>query len=278
MANNCLVTKLKGVVDNDNLFKITDLVFELNVYTSTFDHEKVRIVSLTDPSTTDTYRLTGDAYFLDVDKTTNLGQVLQASGDKSFYIISPSEGNKLIISSKGRLTQFKPGYFPLKCYPTAMGNNNLMSVVSWSPVFKVEVNSLLNSGISEVEVHGLYGDISNLPTFNNLRTLSSTSDGGTGLYGDLSKLKGSVDRINCSGNFTWTSNGRSTTLPYIVLDGSVGLGDDVDNYLINSAACLDTTSREKTISIRGNRTSASDAAVNILKSRGATIKINGTVI
>jgi len=59
------------------------------------------------------------------------------------------------------------------------------------------------------------------------------------------------------------------------------MGDYIDAMLINQSNCqigIDTSEFGRTISVHDTRTSASDAAVATLKSKGYTVKVNGEVL
>ena len=51
------------------------------------------------------------------------------------------------------------------------------------------------------------------------------------------------------------------------------MGNYIDAMLINQAKCQASTSSNKTISVNGTRTSASDAAIQTLQSKGYTVSV-----
>ena len=76
-------------------------------------------------------------------------------------------------------------------------------------------------------------------------------------------------------NFTWTANGRQNA-KLLAMEGPVPFDTaSMDNMLIDQATCTFNPDAFNTwknvISVSGNRTSASDAAVTTLQSKGVTI-------
>lgn len=114
------------------------------------------------------------------------------------------------------------------------------------------------------------GDISALSELNLLTTINIGYS--TAFYGDLSALSPSVRYISSTrgGVFTWVK-GRDTSSP-IPRMIDVNLGSYVDAALINLAQCVNTETT-RSISLIGTRTSASDAAVATLQSMGWTVTV-----
>ena len=276
MANNCLVTKLKGVVDNGNLVKITDLVIYLNVVTTINEGKKIILRGNCGP-----LRVTGDAYFAS-STGVNQGQVKETvSGDNEVYIISPSNDNKLIIPKPSSLSKINLQYFPCRIEPFALFKCNLsIGVISIYNGFRPDIKSLSNKNLSELECYGLTGNVEELINVPNIQRV--TTGTGSLLSGDPALIVDNIVSISSKGTFSYTS--RLTQKTMVCISGGANLGEQVDNYLINSAACQNFTvssslSYYKFIDIVGSaRTSASDAAVATLKSRGCTVKVNGETL
>jgi len=75
MANNCLVTKLKGVVDNDNLPVLGSFRINCQVGSGTYVNKaRFDIGIQQDPSKPVTAVLVGSGYFTDSTFTQNLGK------------------------------------------------------------------------------------------------------------------------------------------------------------------------------------------------------------
>ena len=144
------------------------------------------------------------------------------------------------------------------------------------------------------------GDISNLSKLVNLTSLSlgNTNVRVTGdlsslsqmsklkdatfkiasITGDLASLPSSCRLISLIGNFasvTWGN--RPSTATILAIEGNVPLGN-IDEMLQNQAQCqVGFTSSDaaiyKSISVKGTRTSASDAAVTALQQKGYTVSV-----
>lgn len=104
----------------------------------------------------------------------------------------------------------------------------------------------------------------------------------TRVGGDLSKMPSTETHINASNNpsvFSWKTD-RDNSYKILSLEGSVNFGDNLDAMLINQAKCQigftsSDESYKKRISCSGNRTSASDSAIQTLKGKGYNVYVNG---
>lgn len=116
------------------------------------------------------------------------------------------------------------------------------------------------------------GDIS---VFENSRAVQLIMN-GTSVYGDLSKMPSTLNGFFKSaadvGTFTWTST-RSDASFIMTIATTLNLGTYVDAMLINQANCVAAPLSNKRISVKGTRTSASDAAIQTLESKGYTVTI-----
>ena len=160
------------------------------------------------------------------------------------------------------------------------------------------LTALTNLNLYNTQVSG---DIANLKSLTALKalTLSNTQVPLTGNIGELSVLSKCTEMsINCSkltgdlatlpsvcrfasfsddkgSVFTWST--RSSSAKIIAIEGNATF-DNIDKMLQGQAQCQvgfssgDDT-RYKTIKVAGNRTSASDAAVQALQSKGYTVSI-----
>ena len=162
---------------------------------------------------------------------------------------------------------------------SALSNMKNLSYISLnSPYITGDINnfsSLPNlSSIICNDVPGLYGDVSNLSS----NSLTSIYLGNASLMGDLSKIGPSCTFFTNSGGkstFTWTE--RPSSAKILALEGPLKI-DNIDKMLQDQAQCQvgitsDTEIWFKTISAKGTRTSASDAAVQTLQSKGYTVSI-----
>ena len=149
---------------------------------------------------------------------------------------------------------------------------------------------------------GITGDISNIAKLTSLRFLSLSY---TSVYGNIESIKnikiknthdlfkgnnigGDISQINTSDycisfigrknkDVSWKTT-RSSSEKILSIEGSPNFGSDLDAMLINQANCVkgfsdNSLTYEKTITATGTRTSASDAAVQTLQSKGYTVSI-----
>ena len=120
----------------------------------------------------------------------------------------------------------------------------------------------------------------NISAINGTKLTSIIISNSGGLSGDIAKLKSDfvylgLDNDNTS-EFTWSS--RDTNSCIFGNGGKPILLSNLDDMLINMSQCrngITSTSPiyYKTIQYQGNRTSASDAAVETLQQKGYTISI-----
>lgn len=118
------------------------------------------------------------------------------------------------------------------------------------------------------------GDISSL---GNLSKMEYFALKNSSLTGDLSVIKGKYAEF--SGNassFSWTN--RTSDNKILAIAGFPYLGNNVDKMLQDQANCVKGFSdsddtKFKTITVKGTKTSASDAAVQTLQSKGYTVSI-----
>ena len=117
----------------------------------------------------------------------------------------------------------------------------------------------------------LEGDISKLSSLTNLKVLWFPT---TKVNGDLATLPASCYYIGIEGDASFTWGTRPSTSSIIAITGSPRI-DNVDKMLQDQAQCASTAPsgnmQYKTISVKGTRTSASDAALSTLQGKGYTV-------
>lgn len=133
------------------------------------------------------------------------------------------------------------------------------------------------AGLTNLNFLGSYfisGNIKSLKDLSKLREVKLYFSNN--LTGDLSMLPANVNSFTllystyCT--LTWSSRPTSANIVAINSDATL---QNVDKMLQDQAACTDalTVSSNKKIRIKGVRTSASDAAVQTLQSKGYTVSI-----
>lgn len=184
-------------------------------------------------------------------------------------------------------------------YVTDMSNLNLnLTQVSGDISVFSNFTNIISMRFSNTQVSGDISAISNLVNLQNLDLSNTQVSGnvdnlagltklvdlsglnGLSLTGDMSKIPINVAFISQSGrkittNFTWTANGRQNA-KLLAMEGPVPFDTtSMDNMLIDQATCtfnpVASMPWYSVIKVSGIRTSASDAAVATLQSKGVTI-------
>lgn len=133
-----------------------------------------------------------------------------------------------------------------------------------------------NVSLSGLTVDNAYGNIDNLKDANLVHQLKFFHSKVTGDLALLPSKCAFVSLLDDEGStFTWSN--RPTSAYITALEGEVKV-DNVDKVLNNLMNCqVGYTSSDpnyyKVISLKGTRTSASDAAVQALQSKGYTVSI-----
>ena len=137
-------------------------------------------------------------------------------------------------------------------------------------------STAVNISIYGTDIYGNYESILGRKLSNLAGIFQHTRVGG-----DLSKMPSTETSVNASKNpsvFSWKTE-RNNSYKIISLEGAVNFGDDLDAMLINQAKCQigfvsSDESYKKLISCLGNRTSASDSAIQTLKGKGYNVYVN----
>lgn len=311
---NCLITKLKGVVTNDELLKLDEIKVRFGSnqgkpFRTKFEGD-ITIKALTG-SLTD---------------STGMTSLSEAKGSTSEIYVK--ENTIVSISSKYNLVSFciynnrSDGKendvtfdFDLLKY-TALGSVEISG--GEKVTGDVSIMNDKNSGYVVLSnMKNVYGTINYDGKSTNLSTLRVSKvpnvcvdiDGLSGASGLLSisveaNSKGSINSLPASitqislygaekitgdlslmnnklhsvyaGTLTW-KNERDNTYPIISLQ-YVNLGEDCDRMLINQAKCpASTVAPAKNIVVFGTRTSASDNAISTLQEKGYTVSVGSAL-
>ena len=126
-------------------------------------------------------------------------------------------------------------------------------------------------GLVNGTFQNLEGDISKLSSLKNLKVLWLQT---TKVNGDLATLPAIFYFISIEGDVSFTWGTRPSNSSIIAIAGSPRI-DNVDKMLQDQAQCVSTAPsgnvQYKTISVKGTRTSASDAALSTLQGKGYTV-------
>nr|DAH32017.1 MAG TPA: hypothetical protein [Caudoviricetes sp.] len=303
--SNCLITKLKGIVNNPSLPKIDELVIQVNSNTPLYIDSFVscRVVN---------------GYLSNESFSANLGTSMGSNNGTIFV----TGGSTLFLSPKNKVSQLwgnnkssvtinvedlayignlpnfkwmggcvvgnidalkdKPFYsFGAPDNPGLYGN--LSSILNPNIVLLNLARTAVKGNVYDfINCKSLDGNVAmpskisgDLSIFNsefpNVTMLTSeNSSPDYILTGDMSKLNSKIEFLSFSGhttNFTW----KGTKGGKIIACDNCNFGNDLDAFLNNMADLEAGT--YKTISVIGTRTSASDAAVATLQQKGYTVSV-----
>ena len=126
---------------------------------------------------------------------------------------------------------------------------------------------------------------SDISAFKSMTRLKESLIKGINIQGDLSLLPASLIFLSTqysSSHCSWDNSRPSSSNIFAIEGGSLTV-DNIDGMLNDFSNCVVPSSKPSfpyysIIDVLGSRTSASDAAVSSLKSKGYTIKVNGVVI
>ncbi|RGN83060.1 hypothetical protein [Segatella copri] len=297
----CLITKLNGVVDNELLPKLYEIRIEITSVSNPSNLTQGLSFNFASPVD---LKIIGDGYFTDETLTENLGKVKSnvsnnidifvSNGDYLLSISNKTQITTLQASNKnihGSIESNKKFDINNLKYSKQLFHVSGENVIGDISAFKGKSNlnyiSLNNtrvtgdisalSNLTKLKSAffnntGITGDISALA---NLTALKIITAGNTGLYGNLGSLPDNMLSFTpnpiCTGKFYWTNSTRKYILACSVKT------DDADGILVAMSKLEAKFGGEeswwKTITLYGNRTAASDAAVQTLQSKGYTVSI-----
>ena len=187
----CLVTKLKGSVDNNELLRIGEMRIKVESVESPTKDTQGFGVAFTEPTTVE---IVGDGYFTDNNLTENKGKSMVVSSLQGVIV---SQATTVAIRNKYKLIHlnvFIPSGSPyginkvlniddLK-YSTSLNSIHLSSMQASGDIANLKnLTNLINLILDATKV---VGDIANLKNLTNLTALSISR---TNVSGDISNLK-----------------------------------------------------------------------------------------
>ena len=187
----CLVTKLNGSVDNNELLRIGEMRIKVESVESPTKDTQGFGVSFAEPTTVE---IIGDGYFTDNNLTENKGKSMVVSDSQGIIV---SQATTVAIRNKYKLLQlntFIPSGSPygknkvlniddLK-YSTSLNALNLANMQASGDI--ASLKSLTSLSILSLRFTQVSGDISNL---KNLTALTSFDIPNTNISGNISNLK-----------------------------------------------------------------------------------------
>ena len=308
--NKCLVTKLCGVVDNESLLTIGEMRIGFAKVSNPTEFSQSLSIGVSTPML---LSIIGDGYFTDRALLENKGKQITIGSEMSVNAVFVSSNvTQVSLKSKYDIVQFNKYYSSnnsgsSSCiiniddfkYSAKLTSLSLPSIqVSGDISALKNLTALTSLNLSSTSVSGDISALKNLTALTILALSSTTSI----LTGDISILKNATNltSVNISkskltgdlalipsscrflsfqndkgSKFTWSQ--RSENSKILAIEGSPVISD-IDKMLINQAQCRSGISSSdanwyKTITVTGTRTSASDAAVQTLQSKGYTVSI-----
>ena len=304
----CLVTKLNGTVNNDSLLKLGEVKFKFNKVANPTSDTRNFYITVNKPTT---LKINGGGFFTDKNLIENKGDTLTIDANSSGLYFVSNNDVEISVIDKYNLTSLR-NYDNIATsgkedYSNKFKDFDLSDIICCTALESVlVVNTSLKGDIkylcnlpkmnyimlNNTSVSGDIASFSKLVNLTNLN-VSNTSVSGdiasfsklvkltssllienTFISGDLGTLPDNIKWVRCSKdqNFTWTTTNRTKILAMQNVKC-----DKIDNLLKDLADKeADFTGEQgwyKTISLIGTRTSASDAAVQALQSKGYTVSI-----
>lgn len=287
--NKCLVTKLSGVVSNNKLAKIGELAFPLDENITSIGYGSNADATLRIAN--GTFEGGSDSKFVNLSEWET---ALKFSNKNDAILFVPNKKDITIFSVNANKSYNAPfdiselKYMKSLKYTSMNQNAGVYGDISSIP------SSVISLGLSDTSVSGDIQSLETMPQdimIDNTRVYGdvSTRMGNTqritaknvlGLHGDLSKFGTEIQEkntlfVSSPSSFTWSERPASAVI--LALEGC-NLGTYVDKMLQDQANCKASTASNpsswyKAISVKGTRTSASDAAVTTLQQKGYTVSI-----
>lgn len=299
----CLITKLNGVVDNELIPKLYEIRIEITSVSNPSNLTQGLSFNFTSPVD---LKIIGDGYFTDETLTQNLGKVKSKVVDNVDIFVS--NGDYLLsISNKTYITTLQA--YNKNVSGVAVQSNkkfDINELKSSKQLFNVSGENVIgdiSAFKDKSNLHYIFlnntkvtGDISalanltklqsaylnntgitgDISALTNLTKLNIITTANTGLYGNLGSLPDNILSFTpnpiCTGKFYWANSTRN----YILACSAKT--DDADEILVEMSKLEAKFGGEeswwKTITLYGNRTSASDEAISTLQGKGYTVSIN----
>lgn len=275
MENKCLVTKLNGTVDNENLFKFGELRIKVDT-----DLEGKKPVINVGGFKNATVTVTGDLSIWDYQLTTNYGSSFHyessSSQDPTSVRIKGSNGYISIIN---KYSMYENTKYPIGIYDT-VNDNTIKSIMYW---FKGVEFSTSRIGYKQSQRSG---DLSELASLTNLGRINiNYSPNITGNLEDLVVHKDTLKVLLANGTAitgSIESLGECTLLESLTLNG-VNVSGTVENFVARQRLAGRTTAQFGILDIGNTNITFNGHLVNTNTSNNFswtenTITLNGETI
>lgn len=289
MANNCLQTKLKSIVQNNNLIKLGDIILtikagaRLNDYIRYYSIEPLSMKILSGIgsfSSDETVTETTVPISWDEEKAT--------VGVYSFKFYATTDCT-ISVSKKYKIKKYMDSYtLSINASDLVMLLNDTQIDHYWccGVIGALDVSSLPSDTVIIGQRGYMYGsDVYGDVTSNllNISHLMHEFFKMSKVTADVSQLP-NVSNLEISGAnspLSWKTTRNHSYGVICFWNSAVDFGTDLDAMLINQANCQPTgiiNPDKLKIMANGIKTSTSDAAVETLKGMGLTVIINGETL
>ena len=248
--NKTFITRLEGSVSNNSIPKLGEIRIGINTT------ENNTVLKISSRNNDGIMEIIGNGYFTDKSFVENLGKKIKYSDLKSHIAYFSKGTYDVALLDKYSITSIE------------IQNTDNNKGISFDVNILKYLSSLTTLNLTNTLVSGDIGGLSKLPS------LTKAFLKGSNYSGDLSKMPSKLSFISFKydkgSRLTWKN--RNTKYPIMSIEGTAFL-DNVDAMLINQSNCAESDETSKIIEVNGTRTSASDAAVQTLQSKGYTVSI-----
>ena len=279
--NKCLITKLNGSCNNASLLRIGEMRVHFAKSESPTASTQGKTITFTKDAELE---IIGDAYFTDKTLSENKGKKITIPAESTQGFFVSNADCDIAILDKYSLLRICNWAYAVPSYGKNVSfslddlkySTKLKELNSSSSQVSGDIASLKNlTALTTIDLFGLSitGDIAQLESCPNIGYLRASNN----ITGDLAKVPAKCHFLSLKGDnttqYTWTS--RPSTSNIFGVEGHVRV-TNIDKMLQDLAQCQAAipTSGEswyKTLSLIGTRTSASDAAVQTLQTKGYTV-------
>lgn len=290
--NKCLVTKLNGVVNNNTILKLGE--FRIKVIDAPSSKRSIWLKAKKELNLS----IIGDGYFLDNTDTNNIGKTLTLGPENMDEVHFSNGTYEISVTSKYDITEIETKgsncIIDMSCFNYSKSIKRLIDRY-FCLIGKVDLSNLTLLEDLNLEKTNTSNDLSNVGSLNRakvimlnnvtgnvkylygLNSLNVISLKNANINGDIAKLPSSTYVLSAVGTADLTWSNRDTNGYILAIEGNPKI-NNIDQMLINQTQCVKHPFPEdeewyKVISATGNRTSASDAAVETLQQKGYTVSV-----
>lgn len=281
MANDCLVTKLKGTVNNNSLRKMNEIRIQFQFPDATQNYALGDVATAGLNVGDEIARIAGNGSF--IVNGVSVGKSLTWTSGRYTNVMVSGDTEYLFISKASTLNEIN-----IDCaYSVGLSLDEfsyaggLTSLTLRNYSNEANIDLIKGDTVTTLQGINITGEGVMTGNINRFTTASSIIGLYIALYGDLSLLNNLIQVSNNRGTFSYSST-RDASAKIVACYGRANFGDALDAYLIDQARLIPNSNisnyRYHDMQVAGTRTSASDSAVAALKTFGFTVTVNGEVL